>query len=433
MALALALGTAAAVDARSPGQEAAHWPCWRGPAHNGSSPERNLPSNWTKTQGIAWVAPLPGADASTPAVWGERIFLSSTDPSGALLAIVLDRKTGRVVKQVRAGTAEKLFDPRNTSASSSPVTDGRRGYFLFGTGDLVALDLSGNLVWSRSLGKEFGSFYIKYGYGGSPLLYRGRLYIAVIQNDAHPHGGPSTGPPRESFLLALDPDTGKTLWRQLRPTDARKESKEAYTTPIPLEVAGRSEVVLMGGDCLTGHDASTGQELWRWVGYNMNRNAMERVVVSAVAGPGLVYAAAARGRGIFAVRTGLSGRLGQEHVAWKATGSMPDVCTPALYEGRLYVLDGDRRAVTCLDASTGEKKWEGRLEGESTLWCSPTAADGKLYCIDEEGNVFVLACGDEFRVISRIAMGEGPCRASIAVAGGQLFIRTSRNLYCVGK
>lgn len=377
---------------------------------------------------------MPGADASTPIVASERIFVSSTDQSGSTLALVLDRKTGRSIKQVRVGVAEKIWDPRNTSASSSPVTDGRRGYFLFGTGDMVALDASGNVLWSRALWKEFGSFYILYGYGASPLLYGGRLYVAVIQNDSPPRGGGHSGPPRESFLLALEPDTGKTLWRVLRPTDARRESKEAYTTPIPIVRDGRAEVVLMGGDCLTGHDASSGQELWRWTGYNMNKNPMERIVVSPVGGPGLVYAAAARGRGIFAIRTDNIPKLaGQESVAWKATGYMPDVCTPALYEGRLYVLDGDRRALTCLDASTGQKKWEGKLEGDGMFYASPTAADGKLYCIDEEGNVFVLACGDEFKLISKIPMGEGPCRASIAAAGGRLFIRTAKNLYCIGR
>ncbi|MHC4200236.1 MAG: outer membrane protein assembly factor BamB family protein, partial [Planctomycetota bacterium] len=119
--------------------------------------------------------------------------------------------------------------------------------------------------------------------------------------------------------------------------------------------------------------------------------------------------------------------------AWKSTPFPPDVCTPVLYKGSLYVLDGDKDTMTCFEPETGRERWRGKLGGRKVLRASPMAADGKIYCIDENGEVFVLAAGDEFRIIARVSMGEGPCRSSIAIAYGKLFIRTARSLYCIGK
>ncbi len=191
----------------------------------------------------------------------------------------------------------------------------------------------------------------------------------------------------------------------------------------------------MGGDCLTGHDAATGRELWRWSGYNPQRKDWNRIVPSPVVGPGgLVYAAAPRGSPLYAVRITRTGAgAPQARTAWKFTSFPPDVCTPVLYKGALYVLDGDKKTMICLDPETGRERWSGKLGGGKVLRASPMAADGKIYCIDEDGDVFVLAAGDEFRIVSRIPMGEGPCRSSIAIAHGKLFIRTARSLYCVGK
>jgi outer membrane protein assembly factor BamB len=275
----------------------------------------------------------------------------------------------------------------------------------------------------------------------------------VLQRDVPPGGGARRGePPHESFLLIVDAKTGKVLRRHVRPTGAREESKEAYATAIPYLAGKRPEILVLGGDCLTGYDADTGAELWRWVGYNPKRKKYDRIVASPVVQPwwglgSLIYVTAPRGKALYAIATsGGKGALGKEHVAWKAEGYFPDVCTPALHGGRLYVLGGRNKVMTCLDAMTGEKKWEGRIGGSAVYDASPTVADGKVYCIDQDGNVVVLAArgsgpsrgadgaaGDSFKVLSRVAMGEGKCRSSIVVAGGRLFIRTARGLYCIGK
>ncbi len=425
---------------------AENWPQWRGPSFNGSSPAKDLPVIWGRTDNVAWVTPLPGPGAATPAVWGNRIFVSAVGPAEGstqagtreTLAICIDRADGRVVWRKRVGVAKKLRGA-NTCASPSPVTDGRRAYFMFGTGDLLAVDFSGRIVWQRNLTQEDGDFLIKFGYGGSPLLHDGKLYVSVIQNDKSHRGQTVRGGPLGSYLLAVDAGTGRVLWRRSRPSNALGESKEAYTTPVLRQVGKRSEILVMGADCLTGHDPADGRELWRWDGYNPQRKKSDRLVVSPVAGSGtagpgtpeagLIYVAAPRGRTLYAVRAPGDER----HVVWETRGNLPDVCTPALYDGRLYVLCGARKVMTCIDPATGQKKWVGRLGGRAVYYASPTAADGKIYCIDVDGSAVVLAAGDSFKVLSRASMGEGPCHSTIVAAGGQLFIRTARNLYCIGK
>ncbi|MHC4504268.1 MAG: outer membrane protein assembly factor BamB family protein, partial [Planctomycetota bacterium] len=342
---------------------------------------------------------------------------------------------GRILWQKRIGKGAKV-DRRNTSASCSPVTDGRRAFFLYGTGVLAGFDAGGRLIWSRDLAKDYGELHVKFGYAASPLLYKGRLYVPMLHRDVPVRRRPAKGTPKaESYLLAVDPATGKTLFRHVRPNKAFQESQEAYTTPIPREAGGRTEILIMGGDCLTGHDAATGGELWRWEGYNPQRKDWNRIVPSPVVGPGnLVFVAAPRRAPLYAVEITGTGRSRlRPRTAWKSTPFPPDVCTPVLYKGSLYVLDGDKDTMTCFEPETGRERWRGKLGGRKVFRASPMAADGKIYCIDENGEVFVLAAGDEFRIIARVPMGEGPVRSSITIAYGKLFIRTARSLYCIGK
>jgi len=236
--------------------------------------------------------------------------------------------------------------------------------------------------------------------------------------------------PLESFLLALDPGTGKTLWKHVRPTTATDESVETYLSPVPYEGSGRPEIIIPGGECVTGHDAETGAELWRWWYQPADRQVWQRTVNSATPGDGLVYAVRPKHRSVYAIKGGGKGELGSSDLAWRIDQTVPDVLTPLLYQGRLYVANDASRVIACLDAKTGKKLWEAKLEMSGVLRASPTAADGKVYVISQNGEVAVLAAGDEFRVLHRVQVGEGPCLASIAIAGGKLFIRTARTLYC---
>ena len=413
---------------------AENWPQWRGPLLNGSTTETGLPSTWSKTEGVKWVAPMPGRSPSTPVIWGDRVFVTSVDrSSNSLVALCLDSGSGAAAWKQTAGENQRAKG-NNTMAAPSPVTDGQSVAFLFGTGVLLACDFEGNLLWRRDLAADYGAFVVKWGYSSSPLLYDGRLYVLLMQNEKPDRYGVSdrTGP-LESFLLAVDLKTGRDLWRHVRETDATDESTESYSTPVPYEHAGRKEIIVVGGEFVTGHAAATGAETWRWEFSPPDRQIWQRTVASPVVGGGLVYAVRPKHRPMFALRLGGRGRLTDDCVAWKLTGFTPDVCNPLLYGGRLYALDGDQRVMTCLDAKTGKQVWQGHIGGRAVYRASPTGADGRIYCINEAGGVIVVSAEDEFRILSRIAMGEQPCQSTIVASGGRLYIRTAKNLYCVGE
>ncbi|NQT53998.1 PQQ-binding-like beta-propeller repeat protein, partial [bacterium] len=259
-------------------------------------------------------------------------------------------------------------------------------------------------------------------------VFQNRKPTEYKRNYAFP---PAKGP-LDSFILALDPKTGRDLWKHVRPTDATEESTEGYFTLVPFECGGRSEVVLAAGECVTGHDAATGKELWRWWFQPADRHVWQRIVTSVVPGDGLVYASRPRHRPLFAIRGGGNGVLKDDAVAWTFDGPTPDAATPLLYQGRLYVVDGAKtKNMTCLDPKTGAKKWQGWLGGRQVYRASPTGADGKIYCMNKSGDVVVLAAGDAFKVLHRVKMGGAPARASIAVGAGSLFIRTAKALHCI--
>jgi outer membrane protein assembly factor BamB len=417
---------------------AAHWPQWRGPNFNGSSPETGLPATFSKTEGVAWVAPLPGVSGATPVIWGDHVFVSSPDPQKNLLLLCLNRRDGSVrwQKTVTVGDRSK---GNNNMASPSPVTDGQSVFVLYGTSDLAAYDFHGAELWRRNLGKDYGRFSIMWIYGSSPLLHQGRLYVLVLQRDPPPPDYPTVddNPKRDSYLLCLDPKTGKDLWRHIRPTDAVKESMEAYTTPIPYSGRNGPEILVVGGDYATGHDPSTGAELWRCGGLNPRQTDMQvnwfRIVPSPVAYAGFIYACGPKGEPVIAVKDGGQGNVTDTHIAWRFKESPTDWSTPLVYRDRLYVLNGGRKTLSCLNAKTGEKIWSGSLGVADTIWSSPTGADGKIYCLSEKGTVIVCDAGEAFKILASVPLDEGPSRSSIAVASGQLFIRTAKNLYCVGK
>ena len=416
---------------------AENWPQWRGPLFNGSSSEKNLPETWTK-ETVKWTAPLPGPSGATPAVWGDSIFVSSPDAQKNLLLLCLDRKDGKVRWQKQLATGD-LTVGRGNMASPSPVTDGKSVFVLYGTGDLAALDFDGNIQWQRNLGADYGRFAIMWLYGSSPLLFDGKLYVQVLQRNPVPNNYPALAggdPARESYLLALDPATGKTLWKTARPTDAKMESAESYATPVPaIGADGKAQLLLVGGNCLTGHDPATGAELWRGYGLNPKDGEWMRIVASPVGAAGLAIACGPKKEPMLAFRTDGKGDITATGLAWKnEERKTPDVCTPAFDGQRLYVVDGDGHTLSAFDPKTGERKWSGELPDRTIIRSSPTVADGKIYIVNEKGTVMVCAAGEEFKVLATIPMGDAEgTRASLVVSGGQLFLRTTQALYCVGK
>ncbi len=409
-----------------------NWPQWRGPNHNGSVAARNLPGVLTK-ENIRWSAPVPGKAGATPVIWDDHVFINSPDESGSLVLIAMDRRTGseRWRRTVGLGDKEK---GRNNMAAPSPVTDGKKVITLFGTGDLAAFDMDGQPLWKRNLGKESGRFSVMWIYGSSPLLHEGRLYLQVLQRSPMPADYPlyDGKPERESYLLCVDPVTGKDLWRQVRKTDSTLESQESYATPMPMTGPAGKQLVIVGGDHVSVHAQGDGSEIWRARLYE-KRDDWYRIVTTPVVGPGLIYASGPKGQPVVAFRDGGRGDVTGSHVAWQFTENPTDWSTPLLMDGKLFVLDGGKKILTRLDPVTGEKKWSGKLPVREVIWGSPTGADGKIYLHSEEGTVVVCDAGDEFRVLGSMTFeGEGPCRGSVAVAQDQVFVRTAKNLYCFG-
>jgi len=446
----------AAVAARGADAPSAEhdWPQWRGPHFDGSSDAVNLPDKFSPTDNCLWTAKLPGSANGTPVVAGGRVYLTAIDPqSKKLSGLCLDETDGHVLWQKDMGTAFKENN-RNNATSPSAVTDGQTVFFYFATGDLAAFDRDGKTLWARNIQKDQGDFNYMWIYGSSPLLYKGKLYIQCLHNDKSYDRRDQAGS-ADSYLLAIDPQTGKDLWKQVRPTEAAGESKEAYTTPIPFESAAGSQIVLVGGDCVTGHDPDTGKELWRYGTWNPTKVNSWRMVTSAVCGEGMVFACAPKGGPVMAIKEGATGNVPFDSAGWETKDYSSDVCVPLIYHHLLYILDGDKKTLYCVDPRTGQQKWQGQLQssdsadagggrpggpggrrggrgGGPVFRASPTAADGKIYCINENGDLWVIAA-DEFKVLNQISLGGKPDRSSIALTDGHVLVRAGDQLFAFGK
>lgn len=440
--LALVLSTAAL--------QAENWANWRGPSHNGSSPEKGLPEKFSKTEGVKWVIELPGSSAATPIIWENRVFLTAADAkTNKQYALCLDRQSGKELW--RAETGESATDGQySNTCSPSPVTDGKIAVFFYGTGDLVAFDLAGKKLWARNI----GPFAFQWTFSSSPLLHDGRLVMQVLQRDVAVRGrGKPTG--NESFLLAIDPATGKDRWRSLRPSDAVAESREAFSTPLPFTHQGRQELVVVGGDAITGHDPTNGRELWRWGTWNPTRIGHWRLVPSPTVGEGVILACAPKNAPVYAIKAGASGTLSYKDLAWqshvqpvedpaeaapspKERDVTSDVPTPLFYEGKFYILNGTKKKLFCLNPADGSVVWSGDLGGRSVFQSSPTAADGKIYMMNFDADVSVVqAGGSEFKLLHssnfKDAGDDTRHRSSVAISQGNLFVRTGTKLFCLGK
>lgn len=429
-----------------------NWPQWRGPNFNGSSDERNIPATFSRTENVLWSAPMPGPSGASPVVWGDYVFVASTDDTAkTCVALAFDRKTGKQLWNVKVADGQGR-DRMSTFSNSSPVTDGKHVWFFYGNGELVCFTVDGKEVWRRNIEKDYGQFCFQWTFSSSPLLHDGRLYLQVLQRDVPVNGRGRSNGPNESYLLAMDPATGKELWRTLRPADASQESLEAFSTPTPYKHNGREELLIVGGDCISGHDPKTGMEYWRWGTWNPTRIGHWRLVPSPTAGAGVVLACAPKDAPVYAVKLGGKGTLSNSDLAWqsyvqnsedasKAARSLDvrelssDVPTPLFYQGRFYILNGGKKKLLCVEPS-GKVVWTGDLKGKGIFQATPTAADGKIFMMNFPGEVFVVeAGGSEFKLLhtAEMAEGENNLRSAIPISQGHLFIRTSKTLYCIGK
>jgi outer membrane protein assembly factor BamB len=403
--------------------EVENWPQWRGPARNGISTEKNLPVKWSQTENVAWKLAMPAWSGSTPIVWGTRIFLNVADDLKSAEAVNLhlwcvDRDKGAILWQRPLGGGNRQQRKQNMS-SPSPVTDGTNVWVLTGTGILKGFDFDGSELWARDIQRDYGRFGLNWGYGSSPLLYGDSLFVQVL------HGMKTRDP---SYLLRIDKATGKTIWRVERPTHARMESPDAYTTPALLQYGATTEIVLTGGDVVTGHDPETGKELWRAEGLNPDNDANYRIIASPVTHGDLIVAPT-RERPMLVLKAGGRGDVTKSHLLW-SFGSGPDVPTPVTDGKYLYVVN-DRGIMFCLDARTGQEIYGRQRLRPGTYSASPVLADGKIYVTSEDGVTSVVKAGPQFAVLAENELDDYTL-SSPAVSGGRMFFRTTKFLWAIG-
>ncbi len=414
------------------GSHAGNWPQWRGPAANGISEEKGLPTEWGADQNISWKAPLPGLGTSTPIVWDDRVFVTAQIGDGPFEQRGRDfenagvaRKTGpkekvQFVVEAFSPTDGRLlweyrFDAvgdlppvhtKHNLASPSCVTDGQLLYAWLGTGQLVALSLQGRPVWSRHLGKEYSPFQILWGHGSSPILYRDSLILLCDHQGA-------------AYLLALDKRTGKQRWKAERGKDRR-----SYATPLLVPGEKGDELVINSSERIDAYDPATGEWLW-------HLGESNRVPVpTPVFHNGVVYASRGYNSSPYlAVKTGGRGDVSRTHVLWEVKTGAPYVSSLLYYQGLIYMAT-ETGIASCVDAASGQLLWRERLGG--VFSASPVAADGKVYLVNEAGEAFVLEAGRQMKILHRNHLEERTL-ASPAISNGQIFLRTDQHLISIGR
>lgn len=429
------------VPAASAGE---NWPQWRGPTLDGVSDAHHPPTEWSESRNIVWKAEMPAWAGSTPVIFGERIFVTSPskpdegaesavgrrlpragggggreNPGGPdLLLLCLSRSDGRTLWSRKLADGNKLFGKQNM-ASPSPVTDGRHVWALTGTGVLVAFDLEGQERWRADLGASYGAFGQYWGYGSSPLLFEGKVIVAVM------HGAATDAP---SYVAAFDGATGRLAWHVERKTDAREECPDAYTTPVIARRDGRSEIIVSGADHVTAHDPATGKELWRVAGLNPQGRGNYRVCASPLAVRDRIIAPS-RVKPLLCLRAGAAGY----EVAWQhSEGTGPDVPTP-VSDGRHVYLVNDKGIVTCLDLEDGKVVWGPERTVVGTVSASPVLADGKLYITNEDCTTTVVAAGPEFKILGSNELDGGYTLSTPVIVDGHVFLRSAKFLYCIAR
>jgi outer membrane protein assembly factor BamB len=414
---ALALASVVALHADN-------WPQWRGPQLNGVSAEKGLPVKWSIETGenVAWKLAMPSRSGATPIVWKDHVFLNIATElrTGSLELWAVDRSKGTVAWKKPLSGGNNM-QRKQTMASPSPVTDGTTVWVLTGTGILKAFDFGGNELWTRDIQTDYGRFGLNWGFASSPLLYQGALFIPVL------HGMKTDDP---SYLLKIDAKSGKTIWKVERPTDAIRESPDAYITPSLLQYAKTTEIVLNGGDVVTGHDPESGKELWRVKGLNPDNDPNYRIIASTLVVGDLIIAPT-RVKPMLAIKAGGRGDVTASHLAWTFDEG-PDVPTP-VSDGKLLYVVRDNGVVFALDLKTGKPVWGPERLKADNYSASPTLADGRIYVTSEtQGVTSVFTAGPKFELLAENPTNEYTL-SSISVSEGQLFLRTDAHLYAIGQ
>ncbi len=429
-----------------------NWPQWRGPQFNGTAPGASPPTAFSETLNLKWKARIPGSGASTPIVWGDKIFIQTAIPKGKkttapaaeekpneplppppgpgegrlrrggggmrgekptdvyqFALLCLDRASGKEIwqKVVREELPHEGHHRDHGFSSHSPVADGEHVYAWFGSRGLHCLDMQGNVKWSKDLGKL--QTRNAFGEGNSPALSG---HVVVINWD---HEG-------EDFIAAFNKKDGKELWRQAR------SEETTWTTPLIVEAGGKKQVIVSATNKIRSYELENGKEIWSCGGMTGN------VVPTPVAQDGIFYAISGfRGAALLAIRLDRTGDLtDSDAIAWKHNKRTPYVPSPLLTGGRLYFHSGNDAYLSIFDAKDGKPLLEAeRVPGMSGIYSSPVAAGGHIYLTGRDGTVVVVKAGDKLEIVSTNKLDEA-FEASPAIAGGDLILRGHSAVYCFG-
>lgn len=421
-----------------------NWPQWRGPLANGVAPKANPPTAWSESSNVKWKTKIPGYGTSTPIIWENQVFIqtaiSSSKPEPKSLPaaeppaepgqrrrrggprseqptepyqftiLAIDRATGKTAwqKALRQEIPHEGHHSDHGFASASPVTDGEHVFSYFGSRGLYCLDLNGNVIWQKDLGKMRTKN--SFGEGSSPALYGG---VLVVNWD---HEG-------EDFIVALEKSTGKQLWRQQR------DESTGWSTPLILKHDNRLQVVVSNSGKVRSYDLATGKLNWECGG--MTDNA----IPTPVTGHGLLYTMSGfRGAALLAIKLGSTGDVaGTDAIAWSHNKSTPYVPSPLLYDDMLYFLAGNNATLSCFDAKTGKAHYEAeRLTGLFGMYASPLGAGGRVYIVGRDGGAVVLKKSEKVEVLATNKLADKFDASPVAV-GNELFLRGHEYLYCIAE
>lgn len=419
-----------------------HWPQFRGEKSLGVSDDANLPDEWSATRNVAWRIDIPGRGWSSPIVWGDKIFVTTSISEGKVetakkglyfggersavppdvhrwMVYCIDFGTGRVLWERMAyrglPDTDNPHHIKNTYASETPVTDGERVYAYFGNLGLFCYDTEGRELWT----KKWGSFKVRAGWGtaASPIVYKDRVYVL---NDNE----------ERSFLVALDKKTGRQVWR------VERDEKSNWSTPFIWENGQRTEIVTLGTGKVRSYGLD-GKLLWELKGMS------SVTIATPFAKDGLLYISSGfvmqPFRPLYAIRPGAAGdislKAGEERnkfIAWRQKTGAPYNPTSIIYGNHVYVLK-DRGTLSCSDSKSGAEVYtDQRLPVSSSFTSSPWAYDGKIFCLSEDGDTIVIQAGPAFKVLGKNSLNE-MCMATPAIARGSLILRTESKLYRIQK
>jgi outer membrane protein assembly factor BamB len=403
----------------SPVAFAENWPQWRGPTNDGICKETGIATEWSDSKNVLWKLKMPGTAGSTPAIWGDRIFLTSAEGNDTVLLCV--STDGKELWKRKLCTGGRKFRDESNEASASPCTDGKHVWAFTGTGEFACFDFEGKEVWRFNAQEKYGNFRIMHGMHVTPLLEGDRLYLSLL------HAG-------GMWVLAFDKATGKEVWKVERPTDGRGEGQHSYASPCLWRNGKDAYLVVHGCDYATAHRLSDGKEIWRLGDLNpkSNYNATLRFVASPAASADVIVIPTAKGGPVVAVKPDATGAIAAKSNGeqWRLDRGTPDVPTPIIHDGLVY-LASERGILTLLDAKTGKQQYSERLH--SALYrASPVLADGKLYVAARDGTISVVKAGPKFELLATNKLPD-TLHASPVIANGRIYLRGFETLYAVGE